>query len=103
MDRKSREKAYCWQQNNLLLNLQVQPKANKNSFAGEHNNRLKVTTTAPPSSGKANDHLIKYLAKHFGVPQKQVTIIKGRQSRHKSVIIVDPQKNLAGFRACLKQ
>lgn len=43
--------------------------------------------TAPPVEGKANELLLKLLAKHFGVSKSQVTIVSGAKARQKIVEI----------------
>jgi|SRR3989337_1834053 len=102
MDRKIiRESFYTWNNDNLLLEAQIQTKANKTAIIGEHNNHLKIAITAAPTDGKANEHLIKFLAKHFGVPQNQVKIIKGLRSKLKSIMISSPKKNIDKFRSKL--
>lgn len=83
---------YSWHDNNLRLELYVQPKANKNAIVGLYNGRLKVTITTAPIDGKANKQLIKLLAKHFAVPQKQIQILIGTNSSYKSVLIVDQKQ-----------
>ena len=85
---------YTWNGNDLFLEVQVQIKANKNAILGEYNNRLKIAITAAPTEGKANEHLIKFFAKYFGVPKNQVEIIRGLRSKLKSIIILNPKKNL---------
>ncbi|GAA0856355.1 DUF167 family protein YggU [Aliiglaciecola litoralis] len=67
----------------------LQPKSSQNRIAGMHNGELKVHITAPPVDGKANQQLIVYLAKLLGFPKANVTIIKGLQSRHKTVEVLD--------------
>ena len=84
---------YHWNKNDLLLELQIQTKASKNSIVGEYNNRLKISLTTAPEAGKANAHLIKFLAKYFGVQQKQVKIIKGDKNKYKLVAITNPKNN----------
>ena len=42
----------------------------------------KVRITAPPVEGKANAHLLKYLAKVFGVGRDQIEITAGMKGRH---------------------
>lgn len=76
----------------LVLRLYIQPKASRDSIIGLHGNELKVAITAPPVDGKANAHLIKYLAKQFRVAKSQVLIEKGELGRHKHIKIVDPQQ-----------
>lgn len=42
--------------------------------------------------GKANAHLIKFLAKQFGVAKNAVSVIKGELARQKRVKIAQPKK-----------
>lgn len=74
----------------LVLLLTVQPKSSKDGLVGEHNGRCKVRITAPPVDGKANRHLIKYLAELFRVSKSQIIIEKGESSKHKQVRIIKP-------------
>jgi len=46
-----------------------------------------VRVTATPEKGKANEKVIKLLAKHFKVAKSQVKIIRGLTSRNKTVEI----------------
>lgn len=88
---------YLWNNNELRLELQVQTKASKNAIIGEYNHRLKIAITTAPTDGKANDHLIKFFADYFGVPQQQIKIIRGHTNKHKSILISNPKKNLEKF------
>ena len=88
---KMTKKKYCkWEGNTLILELCVQPRASRDAIVGVHGDRLKVTITSAPTDGKANKHLIKFLAKYFGVTQKQVQIKRGESSRFKSVVVIEP-------------
>ncbi|MCL1068229.1 DUF167 family protein YggU [Shewanella olleyana] len=84
--------AIIQQQTDLLLNLYIQLRANRNSIVGLHGNELKIAITAPPVDGKANSHLVKYLSKAFKVPKADVVILKGMQGRHKQVKISMPKQ-----------
>lgn len=75
----------------LILRLYIQPKASRDSIIGLHGDELKVAITAPPIDGKANAHLVKYLAKQFKVAKSQVLLEKGELGRHKQIKIIDPQ------------
>ena len=79
------------QQDDLLLNLYIQPKASRDLIVGVHGEELKIAITAPPVDGKANAHLIKYLSKAFKVPKGDINILKGEQGRHKQVKIISPK------------
>jgi uncharacterized protein (TIGR00251 family) len=47
-----------------------------------------VRVKEPAKEGRANKALIKLLAQHFGVPQRQVSISSGLSSRNKIVQIL---------------
>lgn len=79
------------QQDDLLLNLYIQPKASRDQLVGVHGDELKIAITAPPVDGKANAHLIKYLSKAFKVPKGDIVILKGQLGRHKQVKILSPR------------
>ena len=83
---------YRWEGEELLLNLRVQPRASKDEFVGPHGDHYKVRITAPPLEGKANAHLIKFLAKSFGVSRAQVTLETGESARYKGIRIRAPKK-----------
>ncbi|MDX8380431.1 MAG: DUF167 family protein [Gallionella sp.] len=82
----------------LTLTLHVQPGAKRSEIAGLHGDALKLRLAAPPIEGRANGALIKYIATLFKVPQRQVELKQGRQSRHKVVAItgslVEPDRLL---------
>jgi uncharacterized protein len=69
----------------LILDLHVQPGASKTEFAGTHGERLKVRLKERAVEGAANEALVEFLAAHFGVPRRSVTIISGARSRQKRV------------------
>jgi uncharacterized protein (TIGR00251 family) len=76
----------------LILELHVQPGASRTEFAGRHGERIKVRIRARAADGKANEALIQFLAAHFGVPRRCVTIISGAKSRTKRVAIEGAQE-----------
>lgn len=86
-----------WFQRNgetVTLTLHVQPGAKRSEIGGLHGDALKVRLAAPPLEGRANDALLRFIAKRFDVPLRQVELRHGSQSRHKVVAvsrsIVDP-------------
>ena len=74
----------------LHLRIYIQPKASRDEVVGLYGDELKIAITAPPVDGKANTHLIKYLAKQCGVAKSKVVITKGQLNRHKTVFISKP-------------
>lgn len=83
---------YRWQDGALTLFCHLQPKASRDEFAGQHGDRLKIRITAPPVDGKANAHLIAFLAAQFGVAKQAVSIVSGDSGRQKTVRIENPKQ-----------
>lgn len=70
-----------------IIDIKVIPNARKHEIIQE-NNRLKVKVNAPAVDGKANKAVIKLLAAHFNVKERQISIIKGEKSREKRICIL---------------
>jgi len=87
---------YQWDNDDLHLFVKIQPKASKDEFAevleSSPIDRIKIRITAPPIDGKANTHLIKFLAKVFKVPKSNITIKNGETGRNKHLIIHAPRQ-----------
>ncbi|MEJ2393705.1 MAG: DUF167 family protein [Candidatus Thiodiazotropha sp.] len=84
---------YRWEGEDLILRLRVQPKASKDAFSGPYgDDEYKITLTAPPVDGKANAHLLKFVAKAFGLPRSQVTLESGAHSRSKCLRLKSPTR-----------
>lgn len=73
-----------------IVFLRITPKARKTAF-GEYvedekgQTWQKVSVAAPPQDGKANEELLKFLAKSWGVPRSTLKIISGETSRYKKI------------------
>lgn len=81
---------YFWEGDTLTLTLRVQPRASRDEIAGVQGGRLKVRITAPPVDGKANAHLIRFLAREFKVPRSRITLLAGETGREKRLRIHAP-------------
>ncbi|HCU65368.1 MAG TPA: YggU family protein [Rheinheimera sp.] len=82
--------ALSYRGDDLLIQLYVQPKASRDQIIGLHGDEIKLAITAPPVDGKANAHVLKLLAKLFGVSKSQIELLKGELSRHKQVLVKAP-------------
>ena len=72
----------------LQLALKVVPKASRDEIAGVmEDGSLKVKVTAPPDKGKANSAVCDLLSGVFGVPKRNVEIVRGHTSTTKLVKI----------------
>jgi len=65
--------------------IKVQPRARKNAITGELGDALKLSLTAPPVEGRANEACIEFLANLLDVPRSSVTIASGETSRNKVI------------------
>lgn len=65
--------------------VKVHPRAKKNAITGELGDALKVSLTAPPIDGRANEASIEFFAKLLKVPRSSVTIASGLTSRNKII------------------
>jgi uncharacterized protein (TIGR00251 family) len=65
--------------------IKVHPRAKRNAITGEVGDALKLSITAPPVGGKANEACIDFFAKLLRVPRSSVTIASGQNSRNKVI------------------
>jgi uncharacterized protein (TIGR00251 family) len=71
----------------VLVHIYVQPKASKSRVVGLFDGCLKIAITAPPVDGKANEEVVKFLARLLNIPGRDIVIQAGAQSRRKRVLI----------------
>lgn len=69
------------------LAVRAQPGARKNAVLGEHAGALKVSVTAPPEDGRANEAIVEVLKDWFGVKRSQVELLSGATNRNKVFLI----------------
>jgi uncharacterized protein len=70
-----------------VLAVRAQPGARKNAIVGEHGGALKVSVTAPPEDGRANEAITGLLREWLGLKRSQVELIGGATSRNKQFLI----------------
>jgi len=69
------------------LAVRVVPRAATEGVAGYDGGVLRIRLCAPPLEGRANEALVRFLAKSLGVPNKHVTLASGEKGRNKIVRI----------------
>ncbi|MCK5263328.1 MAG: YggU family protein [Gammaproteobacteria bacterium] len=82
---------FKWQNDDLILNVRVQPRAANDAFAEYNDEFIKIRITAPPVDGKANKHLIAFLAKTFKVAKSSIELLSGETGRNKRLLIHQPK------------
>lgn len=65
------------------IRLRVQPGASSTRFAGWYGDLPRLTVSARPVDGAANDAAIAAIADAFGVRKRQVRVVSGATSRTK--------------------
>jgi uncharacterized protein (TIGR00251 family) len=67
--------------------VKLHPRAKKDAITGELGDALKVSLTASPIDGRANEACIEFFAKLLKAPRASITIASGLTSRNKVVRI----------------
>ena len=75
----------------MRLNVRLSPRARTNQIDGVVDGRVRVAVTAPPAENRANDALLRLLAREWRLPRRDLSIVAGAKSRNKIVHIAgDP-------------
>lgn len=69
----------------VVVRIAARPGASRSAVVGLAGDAVKVSIAAPPEKGKANDELVRLLAKALGLRRPQVTLVKGETARDKLV------------------
>ena len=83
----------------VRIAVRLTPKASRNAIAGiaeagQGEAVLKVMVTAVPEAGKANEALIKLLAKEWGVAKSSISLVAGATDRNKIVHVAGDAADL---------
>jgi len=70
------------------LSVRVTPKAARDRILGFDGDTVRIAVTAPPVEGRANDAVVKFLAKTLDLPASRFCVVRGHTQRNK-VIAVD--------------
>jgi uncharacterized protein len=79
--------SYTAKESSITFSVRVQPRASQSKIAGEIEGSLKVKIAAPPVDGEANEELIRFLAKWFEVPKREIEILSGETAKNKIIKI----------------
>ena len=72
-----------------IISLEVHTKSKRLEFAGLNpwQKRFILKVKAPPTGGKANKEIIKFLSNFFKIPSNKLRIVSGIKSSRKSVFV----------------
>jgi uncharacterized protein (TIGR00251 family) len=79
----------------VVFEVLAKPRASKSGVRGAKDGTLEVAIAAPPIDGEANEELVRFLAKAFGVAKRDVAIERGENGRHKRVHIARISERVA--------
>ncbi|MEJ2098505.1 MAG: DUF167 domain-containing protein [Desulfobacterales bacterium] len=82
----------------IVFKVFVQPRSSTNRIVGVYGDALKVSVTAPPVSGAANQMCIKFLAKQLAIPSRLLEIISGHNGRTKRILYRADQANASEYK-----
>ena len=71
-----------------VFSVKVVPGSSRTSISGLLGETVKIRVSAPPQKGKANQHLLEFLAKQLGVKKNAVSIISGHTVSLKQVQVL---------------
>lgn len=77
----------------------MSPKAARNAIQGWHGDRLKVSVTAVPERGKANEAVVELIAEALDLAPSRVEVVAGHTQSNKRLRIIG--LSLEAALACL--
>jgi uncharacterized protein len=97
--RSSTEAPFIAAADGVRLQIRLTPRARGNRIDGvirsaDGTSVLKVSVTARPAEGRANEALTALLAKEWGLPRRDLTLVAGGKSRSKTVHVAGEPKVL---------
>jgi uncharacterized protein (TIGR00251 family) len=84
---------FCfWDKEILVLNVLGRPSDNRDAIGKAKGSQLKISVTAAPVAGRATDHMVRFLAREFGVMPKDIEVVFGRFNVNKQLRIKSPKQ-----------
>jgi uncharacterized protein len=85
----------------LRLAIRLTPRAKADRVLGvaataEGKRVVRVSVTAPPEDGRANEALLQLLARVWRMPSRDLAIVAGEASRYKTVRVAGDPQQLSG-------
>jgi uncharacterized protein (TIGR00251 family) len=73
----------------MRLSIRLTPRSSHNKIIAQADGTFKAQVTSPPVDGAANQALLRLVSDYFDIPISQIAIIRGKNSRIKTVEIPD--------------
>ncbi|MBD3810515.1 MAG: DUF167 domain-containing protein [Sulfuricurvum sp.] len=82
---------YQWEGDILVLNVLGTPSAKRDAIGKVKGNQLKISVTEAPVAGRATDHMVRFLAKEFGISPSDIEVVYGRMNVNKQLRLKNPK------------
>ncbi|GAA5266105.1 uncharacterized protein ACOSOMT5_P2532 [Acidiphilium sp. MT5] len=83
---------FWWEGDVLVVNILGKPQASRDAIGKPRGDQLKVSVTAVPEDGRATDHMVRFLAREFGVAAAAIEVVFGQMSVNKQLRITRPTR-----------
>ena len=70
-----------------VIRVKAKPNARSEGVFGVVNEQLVVAVRTPPERGKANEAIVKIVARWLGVPKSSLEILSGAAARDKRILL----------------
>lgn len=88
----AKDEVFTWDGDTLVLNILGKPSASCDAICKIKGHQLKVSVTAKPVAGRATDHMVRFLAREFGVATSDIEVVFGRMNVNKQLRIKAPKR-----------
>lgn len=88
----TKDAVFTWEGDILILNILGKPSAKLDAIGKCKGNQLKVSVTAAPVAGRATEHMVRFLAREFGVATGDIEVVFGRMNVNKQLRIKAPKR-----------
>lgn len=83
---------FVWDGDVLVVNILGTPSAACDRIGTPNGHQLRVSVTARPVRGRATEHMLRFLAPHFGVIPEAIEVVFGRMNVNKQLRIKSPTR-----------
>ncbi len=88
------DKLYRIVKNGVILNVKIIPRASRNEIVEVLEHEVKIKIKSPPVKGAANKEIINFFSSLLDIPKRDIEIVKGATSSHKSVLFQGKEKDI---------
>jgi uncharacterized protein (TIGR00251 family) len=73
--------------NGWVIQIVAAPRAKRSRFVGLHGGVPRIALAAPPTDGRANEELTRFMAEFLEVPRQSIQLLRGDSSKHKRLLV----------------